>query len=146
MYESCRRRPLASSSEGALSSVFLPPPLLTQTDPKRFHQIRWNAALASSSLLSVIAPLSKLTSLVQRLSAALSTLLLTDSSFKARIHAVGALSVVTSPSTEVKAAVRRAKEALEEEVEGGRVPGKEKGHAEVLMKRVRLLFSVSTSP
>ncbi|BGP15936.1 hypothetical protein JCM10213_003633 [Rhodosporidiobolus nylandii] len=100
-------------------------------------KVRWNAAIASSSiiprLLYTFGPSHATT-----LTATLTSLLLTDTSFKARIHAVGALSVVPPASllADVIEQVRSAKERLQREIDEGKVPVKEKAHAEILMKRL----------
>ncbi|GAA5849482.1 hypothetical protein JCM8547_000468 [Rhodosporidiobolus lusitaniae] len=110
-------------------------------------KVRWNAAIASSSILSsLFAPVTSPSSapcdrLSLSLFTALSSLLLTDASFKTRIHAVGALSSVVAnlpagTSMELGKMARQAKEKLEKQMEEGEVPNKERSHAEALLKRL----------
>ncbi|GAA5885579.1 hypothetical protein JCM6882_007479 [Rhodosporidiobolus microsporus] len=135
---SSRNNPLADRIEAALCAGLAHPAA----------KVRWNAAIASSTFfsslfLSVHPYPSPNPSRPLRLLSALTALLLTDSSFKARIHAVGALTAAFSSSIapaderkETGRKVRQARGRLGGEVEEGKVPGKEKAHAEVLMKRL----------
>ncbi|GAA5970785.1 hypothetical protein JCM11641_004454 [Rhodosporidiobolus odoratus] len=123
-------------------------------------KVRWNAAIACSSVLPFLAAScdseTGSNGLAHRLVDALTDLLLSDTSYKARIHAVGALSSVpvVTRETEARATVekvRTARNRLIEEMDDGKVPLRERGHAELLSKRLdtylaRFDFTGSSAP
>ncbi|GAA5825566.1 hypothetical protein JCM11251_000287 [Rhodosporidiobolus azoricus] len=116
-------------------------------------KVRWNAAIASSALIPALATACspRIADTSTSVILALTSLLNTDSSFKARIHAVGALSVALTSGAqliernEVVQQAEQAKERLEVEVQEGKVPSKEKVHAEVLVKRLSAFLAQAAS-
>lgn len=106
-------------------------------------QIRWNAAIAASSILHPSAglPVSSRDDLVSSLAATL----VSDSSYKARIHAVNALlaASVQGPLPEADDLASRARDVadkMRKDGEQGNVPVREKTHADLLVKRVSLFL------
>ncbi|BGP07743.1 HEAT repeat-containing protein 6 [Rhodotorula toruloides] len=98
-------------------------------------KVRWNASIAATALLPRIQDDS--------LSKALFDAVIGDSSFKVRIHASTALlSPAVSPGRFPPDALSRLRPSLDRlvaELEDGRVPPKEKQHAEQLVKRLTSL-------
>ncbi|GAA6007829.1 hypothetical protein JCM10207_004890 [Rhodosporidiobolus poonsookiae] len=117
-------------------------------------KVRWNAAIACSSLIPALqsavsahhSPFSPSVPLFSRLKTALLELLLIDSSYKVRIHAIGALSRAQVVDEFEREKVERASSRLRDEVERGEVPGKERAHADMLMKRLDAFLNPSSSP
>ncbi|BGP24339.1 hypothetical protein JCM10295v2_003249 [Rhodotorula toruloides] len=94
-------------------------------------KVRWNAAIASAAILPRVQD--------DVLSIALFSTVVADSSYKVRIHASTALlSPAAAPGRLPQAALRLrpSLDRLVADLEDGRVPPKEKQHAEQLVKRL----------
>ncbi|GJN89079.1 hypothetical protein Rhopal_002053-T1 [Rhodotorula paludigena] len=105
-------------------------------------KIRWNAAIAASSILhpSVGLPVSSRDDLVSSLAATL----VSDSSYKVRIHAVNALLAASVQGTlpeadDLASRARDVADNVRKDSEEGIVPVREKTHADLLVKRLEAL-------